>query len=312
MRRIRKFRWAVLVHLAIWAGAAVLIHVLLAYGIALLAFVPAVIIAAAALGVLKARRGGEPLRDVLLRRRQRDRARLDSAGRLHAEAPLAAGYAALASAPAVLLALVTTVSFGTKGVHLPPAADARWQLWCIATAVTGAAVALDYWFGPGTCVRAIATDGFTAATVGVTTALAVTSPLMVFWQVGSRPAWLAVMAAQFSWPFAGTMLGAAVSSRRKRRLNPPVPPRSPTSWLAEYGIYADRDLILVSPGSRKILVIKTITTLTGMRLNEAIDLVDNPPGLVMHQVTSERADKARELLESLGATVTVSSDPGQA
>jgi hypothetical protein len=146
----------------------------------------------------------------------------------------------------------------------------------------------------------------------VTTALAVTSPLMIFWQVGSRPAWLAVMAAQFSWPFAGVMLGAAVSGRRKRRLSPLLPRRSPASWLAEYGIDSDHDLVLVSPGSRKILVIKAIGTLTGMRLKEAKDLVDNPPGLVMHQVTSERADRGKELLESLGATVTVSSDPGQA
>jgi hypothetical protein len=124
------------------------------------------------------------------------------------------------------------------------------------------------------------------------------------------------MAAQFSWPFAGWILGAAVSGRRKRRLSPPtpmpMPMRSPDSWLAEYGIDANHDLVLVSPGSRKILVIKAVRTLTGMRLKEAKDLVDNAPGLVMHQVTSERADKAKELLEILGATVTVSSDPGQA
>jgi ribosomal protein L7/L12 len=49
-----------------------------------------------------------------------------------------------------------------------------------------------------------------------------------------------------------------------------------------------------------------------MRLREAEDLVDKAPGLVMHQVTSERADRAKELLESLGATVAVGSDPGQA
>ena len=49
-----------------------------------------------------------------------------------------------------------------------------------------------------------------------------------------------------------------------------------------------------------------------MRLKEAKDLVDHAPGLVMHQVTSERADRAKELLESLGATVTVSCGPGQA
>jgi ribosomal protein L7/L12 len=49
----------------------------------------------------------------------------------------------------------------------------------------------------------------------------------------------------------------------------------------------------VSAGSRKILVINAFSTLTGMRLREAEDLVDKAPGLVMHQVTSERADKAK-------------------
>jgi hypothetical protein len=311
MRRIRRFRWAALAYLVVWAGGMVLIRVLFAYPVALLALVPAVIIAAVALGVRKVRRGGEPVRSVLCQRRQRARARVDSAGKLRAEAPLAAGCAALVSFFAVFLALVATRSFGTKGVYLPPAADARWQLWCIAIALAGAVVALDCWLGLGTCVKALA-DGFTAAIVGVTIALAVTSPLMIFWQVGSRPAWLAAMAAQFTWPFAGGILGATVSGRRKRRLSPPAPRRSQASWLAEYGIDANRDLVLVSPGSRKILVINAVSTLTGMRLKEAKDLVDNAPRLVMHQVTSGRADQAKELLESLGATVTVSSDPGQA
>ena len=312
MRRIKRSHWAALVCPAAWAGATVLINVLLGYRVALLTLVPALILTTVVLGVRKVRRGGEPVREVLRQRRQRARARLDSAGKFHAEAPLAAGYVALASFPAVFLALVATRSFGVKGVYLPPATDARWQLWCIAATVVGAVIALDCWFGLGTCARALATDGFTAPTVGVTTALAATSPLMIFWQVGSRPAWLAVMAAQFSWPFAGVMLGAAVSGRRKRRLSPLMPRRSPASWLAEYGIDSDHDLVLVSPGSRKILVIKAIGTLTGMRLKEAKDLVDNAPGLVMHQVTSERADRGKELLESLGATVTVSGDPGQA
>ena len=217
MRRIRRSRWAAVALLAVWAGGMVLTRVLSAHPVALLALVPAVIIAAVAFGVRKVRRSGEPVRTVLLQRRQRARARVDSAGKLRAEAPLAAGYTALASFPAVLLALVATRSFGAKGVYLPPAADARWQLWCIVIAVLGAAIALDCWLGLGTCVRALAADGFTAATVAVTTALAVISPLMIFWQVGSRPAWLAVMAAQFSWPFAGLMLGAAMSGRRKRR-----------------------------------------------------------------------------------------------
>ncbi|HEY6787929.1 MAG TPA: ribosomal protein L7/L12 [Trebonia sp.] len=282
-----------------------------AYRVALLAVVPAVIITAVALGVRKVRRSGEPVRDVVLRQRQRARARVDSADKLHAEAPRAAGIAALASFPAVILALVAT-PHGARGVYLPPAADARWQLWCIAIAVAGAVAALDYWLGLGTCVKALTTDSVTAATVAATAALAATSPLMVSWQVESRPAWLAVIAAQFSWPFAGMILGAAVSERRKRRLSPPAPRRSPDSWLAEYGIDANRDLILVSPGSRKIRVISAVRTLTGMRLKEAKDLIDNAPGLVMHHVTSGQADLAKELLESLGATVTVSDDPGQA
>jgi hypothetical protein len=49
-------------------------------------------------------------------------------GEAHARAPLGAGFFALASFPAVILALVTTQHFGASGVHLPPAADARYQL----------------------------------------------------------------------------------------------------------------------------------------------------------------------------------------
>lgn len=78
--------------------------------------------------------------------------------------------------------------------------------------------------------------------------------------------------------------------------------RSAASWLAEFGIDANCDLVLVSAGSRKILVINAVRILTRMRPREAQDLVDKAPGLVMHQVMSERADKAKELLESLGAT----------
>lgn len=55
-------------------------------------------------------------------------------------------------------------------------------------------------------------------------------------------------------------------------------------------------------------MVNAVSTLTGMRLREAKDLVENAPGLVMRQVTSERADRAKELLERLGATVTVTSE----
>ena len=48
-----------------------------------------------------------------------------------------------------------------------------------------------------------------------------------------------------------------------------------------------------------------IRRVTRMGMKEAKDLVDNAPGLVLHQVSSDRVDRAKNLLESAGATVTV-------
>ena len=104
-----------MVLLAVSAGEIALSRVLSAHPVVFLVLVPALIITTVVLGVRKVRRGGEPLRDVLHGRRQLARARVDSAGKLDAEAPLGAGWAALASFPAVLLALVATGSFGAPG-----------------------------------------------------------------------------------------------------------------------------------------------------------------------------------------------------
>jgi hypothetical protein len=258
-------------------------------------------------GVWKVRRNGEHVGAFLLRKLRRARERVDSPAKLRVEKPLAVSGAVMCSFPAVILALVATQSFGAKGVHLPPVADARWQLWYIGIAVAGTVVVLDCLLGLGTCVRALARDGFSSALLAVTVALAALSPSMVFWRVEWRPAWLAVMVAQFVWPFAGGFVGAIVSGRRKRRLSPPPPPRSQDAWMAEYGIETNQYVILVSPGIRRIHVISAVRRLTGMGLKEAKDLIDTAPGLVMTRVTSERADKARKLLESLGATITVTT-----
>lgn len=48
-----------------------------------------------------------------------------------------------------------------------------------------------------------------------------------------------------------------------------------------------------------------------MPLGPAWDLVDGAPWYVLQNVTSEQADRAKDLLESLGATVTVSSESSQ-
>jgi hypothetical protein len=169
------------------------------------------------------------------------RARVDSADKLYVQAPRAAGWAALVSWPAVILAFAVTRSFGATGIYLPAAADAHFELWCIVVALPAAIVALDCWFGLGASMRALASDFFTAAVVGATMALAAISPLMVLWQVESRPAWLWVLAAQFLWPFAGLFTAHAVSGRRQRRLfpPPPKPARSRDAWLAELGITPD-------------------------------------------------------------------------
>jgi hypothetical protein len=161
-------------------------------------------------------RRGETARGAALRRRQLARARVDSPDRRHARAPLAAGMLTLASFPAVFLALVAAPRAG--GVHLPPAADARTQLWCVAAGAVVAIVWLDCWYGLGVSARALVGDGFSATLVACTLALAVASPLMVLHHVESRGAWLGMAAVQFLWPFVGLFLCAMVARRRTRRL----------------------------------------------------------------------------------------------
>jgi len=116
-RKTMRFRWVFLIQLATILAVMALSHLVWAsahskwtgYGA-----VYAVSAAAAVAAVLtrKARRvhqGGETVRGVLLRRRQRDRALVDSADKLRALAPLAAGILTLCSFPAVFLALVAAV-----------------------------------------------------------------------------------------------------------------------------------------------------------------------------------------------------------
>lgn len=65
------------------------------------------------------------------------------------------------------------------------------------------------------------------------------------------------------------------------------------------------DVILESIGDKKIQVIKEVRTLTSLGLKEAKDLVDSAPKAVLEGVNKEQADKAKELLEGVGATVTL-------
>lgn len=66
------------------------------------------------------------------------------------------------------------------------------------------------------------------------------------------------------------------------------------------------DVILKAAGSEKIKVIKEVRTLVSdLGLKEAKDLVDNAPKEVLKGVSKEDAEKAKKLLESVGATVEI-------
>jgi large subunit ribosomal protein L7/L12 len=65
------------------------------------------------------------------------------------------------------------------------------------------------------------------------------------------------------------------------------------------------DVILEAAGDKKIQVIKEVRPLTGLGLKEAKDLVDGAPQRVLEKVNKETAEKAKAVLEGVGATVTV-------
>jgi large subunit ribosomal protein L7/L12 len=65
------------------------------------------------------------------------------------------------------------------------------------------------------------------------------------------------------------------------------------------------DVILESAGEKKIQVIKAVRELTSLGLKEAKDLVEGAPKPVVEKVNKEGADKAKDVLEAAGATVTL-------
>lgn len=65
------------------------------------------------------------------------------------------------------------------------------------------------------------------------------------------------------------------------------------------------DVVLESAGDKKIQVIKEVRALTSLGLKEAKDLVDGAPKPVLEGANKETADKAKESLEAVGATVTL-------
>lgn len=65
------------------------------------------------------------------------------------------------------------------------------------------------------------------------------------------------------------------------------------------------DVVLEAAGDKKIQVIKEVRGLTNLGLKEAKDLVEGAPKPVLEKVNKETADKAKEVLEAAGATISV-------
>ncbi len=65
------------------------------------------------------------------------------------------------------------------------------------------------------------------------------------------------------------------------------------------------DVILQSPGEKKINVIKVVREITGLGLKEAKELVDNAPKPVKEGVSKEEAEQIKAKLEEAGATVEI-------
>ncbi|KRL39569.1 50S ribosomal protein L7/L12 [Lacticaseibacillus manihotivorans] len=62
---------------------------------------------------------------------------------------------------------------------------------------------------------------------------------------------------------------------------------------------------LTEPGQAKVKVIKEVRAITGLGLKDAKGLVDNAPSAVKEDVTEDEANKFKEQLEAVGATVTL-------
>ncbi|WP_297457040.1 50S ribosomal protein L7/L12 [Persephonella sp.] len=65
------------------------------------------------------------------------------------------------------------------------------------------------------------------------------------------------------------------------------------------------DVILQSPGDKKINVIKVVREITGLGLKEAKELVDNAPKPIKEGVSKEEAEQIKAKLEEAGASVEI-------
>jgi large subunit ribosomal protein L7/L12 len=78
---------------------------------------------------------------------------------------------------------------------------------------------------------------------------------------------------------------------------------APAGAAEEKEEQSEFDVILASPGDKKINVIKVVREITNLGLKEAKDLVDSAPKAIAEKVSKEEAEATKKKLEDAGATV---------
>ena len=84
----------------------------------------------------------------------------------------------------------------------------------------------------------------------------------------------------------------------------PVAAAGPAAAAAPVEEQTEFNVILKSPGERKVEVIKAVRAITGLGLKEAKDLTE-AGGIVKEAVSKDDAAKMKKDLEAAGATVEV-------
>ena len=80
---------------------------------------------------------------------------------------------------------------------------------------------------------------------------------------------------------------------------------APASGAAEVEEKTEFDVILKEIGAEKIKVIKVVREITGLGLKEAKELVESAPKTLKEGVSKEDAEKIKEKLAEVGATVEI-------
>jgi large subunit ribosomal protein L7/L12 len=80
---------------------------------------------------------------------------------------------------------------------------------------------------------------------------------------------------------------------------------APAAEAEEEEEQTEFDVILKEIGPEKIKVIKEVRALTGLGLKEAKAVVDGAPGPIREGIDKAEAEKTKETLEAVGATIEI-------